>query len=122
MSANQPYYPPPPGQGPPAQVESDKSFVTTWLLAWLLGGLGVDRFYLGKIGTGVLKLITLGGLGVWYFIDLIIVLVGGTRDTLGRPLAGYEANKKTAWIVTVVLIVLGGFSNAFLGGFTYSFN
>ena len=68
-------------------AESDKSFVVTWLLAWFLGSFGVDRFYLGKIGTGVLKLVTLGGCGVWSLIDLIMVLVGSTKDTNGRPLA-----------------------------------
>ncbi|GAB3124429.1 TM2 domain-containing protein [Glaciibacter psychrotolerans] len=97
------------------QNESEKSFVVTWLLAMLLGSLGIDRFYLGKIGTGILKLITLGGFGIWTLIDLIIVLVGATRDKQGLPLAGYAANKKVAWIVTLVVWVLGiigGASNA----------
>ena len=84
----------------------------TWLLAYFLGGLGIDRFYLGKIGTGVLKLVTLGGCGIWWLVDLIMVLVGATRDAQGLPLAGYEANKKTAWIVTIVLWVLSGISGA----------
>ena len=48
-----------------------------WLLVLLisifLGGLGIDRFLMGKIGTGILKLITLGGLGVWWLIDLILI-------------------------------------------------
>ena len=88
-----------------------KSFLVTWLLAWFLGSLGIDRFYLGKIGTGVLKLITLGGFGIWSIIDLIIYLVGAGRDKSGQPLEGYEQHKKLAWIVTVVLFVLGiGFS------------
>ena len=112
MSTPSPY----PYQGPAGQptgypayapVESDKSFVATWLLAWLLGGLGADRFYLGKIGTAVLKLLTLGGLGIWALIDLILVLAGSQRDKEGRPLAGYEANTKTAWIVTGVAFLLG---------------
>ena len=84
-----------------------KSFVATWLLAWFLGTFGIDRFYLGKIGTGILKLITLGGLGLWSLIDLIITLAGGQRDKDGRPLAGYQENKAVAWIITIVAILLG---------------
>ena len=86
---------------------SQKSFLVTWLLAWFLGTLGIDRFYLGKIGTGVLKLITLGGFGIWAIIDLIIYLVGAGRSYRGLPLEGYEQHKKLAWIVTIVLFVLG---------------
>ena len=50
--------------------KSDKGFVPTILLCLLLGTLGVHRFYVGKIGTGVLQLITLGGLGIWVLVDL----------------------------------------------------
>ena len=84
-----------------------KSFVVTWILAFLLGTFGIDRFYLGKIGTGILKLITLGGFGLWTLIDLIITLVGAQRDKAGRPLEGYDQYKVLAWIVTIVLVVLG---------------
>ena len=100
----QPGYGQPYGYGP--TMVSSKSFVVTWLLSYFLGGLGIDRFYLGKIGTGVLKLVTLGGCGLWWLVDLIIVLVGAARDAQGLPLAGYEANKRTAWIVTAILVVL----------------
>jgi len=85
---------------------SPKSFVMTWIFSWLLGSLGVDRFYLGKVGTGILKLITFGGFGIWTLIDLILVLTGNQRDKQGRTLAGYDANKKVAWIVTGAVIVL----------------
>ena len=46
------------------------------ILALLLGSLGVDRFYLGYTGLGIVKLITMGGLGVWSLIDLIMLLMG----------------------------------------------
>lgn len=85
-----------------------KSFIVTWLLSLLLGTLGIDRFYLGKVGTGILKLITLGGFGLWTLIDLIIVLTGNARDKAGRALAGYDANKVVAWIVSIVFVVIGG--------------
>lgn len=68
----------------------------------------MDRFYLGKIGTGILKLITLGGFGLWSIIDLIIILCGGMTDKYRRPLVGYAKHKMIAWIISIVLIVLGG--------------
>lgn len=63
--------------------KSDKSFVVTALLCFFLGGLGIHRFYVGKIGTGVLQLITLGGLGIWTLIDFIMILVGKFTDANG---------------------------------------
>lgn len=97
-----------------------KSFLVTWLLSLLLGGLGIDRFYLGKVGTGILKLITLGGLGLWSLIDLILILSGAMRDRTGRPLDGYRQSRGVAWLVTGALVlfgvVLGGFAAAGAGG------
>ncbi|MGO3796218.1 MAG: TM2 domain-containing protein [Pauljensenia sp.] len=91
-----------------------KSFVVTWLLSLFLGVLGVDRFYLGKIGTGILKLVTAGGFGVWAVIDLILVLTNNQRGADGQPLEGYEQNKVLALVVTLVVWVfgfgIGGFS------------
>jgi hypothetical protein len=97
-------YPPAYGYGQAQQ--SNKSFLVTWLLSLLLGVLGVDRFYLGKVGTGILKLITLGGFGIWALIDLILVLMNKTRDKQGLPLEGYDKHKKVALIVTGVFILL----------------
>ena len=55
------------------QGKKDKKWIVALLLSILIGGLGIDRFYLGYIGTGILKLITLGGLGIWWLIDLILI-------------------------------------------------
>lgn len=85
----------------PAQV-GEKSFIVTWLLSLLVGFFGVDRFYLGKVGTGILKLLTIGGLGIWYFVDLIIILTNAARDKDGDKLNGYKKNKTLATVVTIV--------------------
>lgn len=100
---------------PASERESDKSFVATWLLAWLLGWLGIDRFYLGRTGTAVLKLVTLGGCGVWALIDLILVLAGVTKDEYGRTLSGYHQHKKLAWIVTGSVFALELLARAVVG-------
>ena len=49
---------------------------TTFLLCFFLGLLGAHRFYSSKIGTGILMLLTAGGLGVWYLIDLVSIITG----------------------------------------------
>jgi TM2 domain-containing membrane protein YozV len=54
-------------------VKKDKNWIAALLLSILVGGLGIDRFYMGYIGLGILKLITLGGFGIWWLIDLILV-------------------------------------------------
>ena len=53
------------------------------LLSLFLGGLGIDRFYLGYTGLGILKLLTLGGLGVWALIDFIRIIVGNLKPKDG---------------------------------------
>lgn len=92
---------------PGAPLAPQKSFVATWLLSLFLGGLGIDRFYLGKVGTGIVKLVTGGAFGIWSLIDLILVLAGKQTDSYGRPLAGYDRNKVKAIIITIVVILLG---------------
>jgi hypothetical protein len=67
-------------------VYSDKEFTTALLLSIFLGGLGVDRFYLGYSGLGVVKLLTLGGCGIWSLIDIILIATRGLGDFEGRPL------------------------------------
>lgn len=110
QSPNLAPYPPAHGYGQAQQ--SNKSFLVTWLLSLLLGVLGADRFYLGKIGTGILKLVTIGGLGIWALVDLVLVLANKTRDKQGLPLEGYDKHKKVALIVTGVVLVLGIIINA----------
>lgn len=67
---------------PPVSTEavSPKSRTVASVLCFFLGWLGIHRFYVGKTGTGILMIITLGGLGVWQLIDLIMLLCGVFKD------------------------------------------
>jgi len=70
----------------PPQGTGGKDWVTTLLLAILLGSLGVDRFYLGYTGLGILKLLTCGGFGIWAIIDIILIATGKMKDAQGNEL------------------------------------
>jgi len=65
---------------------SEKSGVVALLLCLFLGGFSAHRFYVGKIGTAILQIITLGGLGIWLLIDLIMIIVGKFEDSEGKAL------------------------------------
>ena len=65
---------------------SEKGYVPTLLLCFFLGVLGVHRFYVGKIGTGILMIVTFGGLGIWALIDFIMIVVGKFTDKKGLPI------------------------------------
>ncbi len=68
---------------------SEKRILPAFLLCFFFGILGVHRFYVGKIGTGILQLVTLGGLGIWALIDFIMIIVGASTDK--------DGNKITEW-------------------------
>ncbi len=63
---------------------SPRSRLVALLFCFLLGMFGAHRFYVGKIGTGVLMLLTLGGLGIWAVVDFVFIAVGSFRDAEGR--------------------------------------
>lgn len=63
-----------------------RNYFIALVLSIFVGEFGIDRFYLGKIGTGILKLVTLGGLGIWWIIDIILIATGDMRDKNGNAL------------------------------------
>lgn len=65
---------------------SDRRWITAFLLAFFLGTLGIHRFYLGRVGTGVAMLFTGGGCLIWQIIDVVSIAMERLPDHLGRPL------------------------------------
>jgi TM2 domain-containing membrane protein YozV len=67
-------------------LSTGKPFTTTLILSIFLGGLGIDRFYLGYTLLGILKLITGGFFGIWWIIDIVLILTRKMTDSEGRAL------------------------------------
>jgi TM2 domain-containing membrane protein YozV len=85
--SQQPYQQPAQYQQPqyqqPFYQKSDRSWIAALLLCFFLGVFGVHRFYVGKVGTGLVMLFTFGGLGIWALIDFIMIIVGAFKDNRG---------------------------------------
>lgn len=82
-------------------VQNQKSKLVTFLLCGFLGGLGIHRFYTGKIGTGLLWLFTGGLFGVGVVIDMLMILLNSYRDRTGLLL-----NNDLPTFVIIVALVL----------------
>ena len=98
-----------------------RHFLAAFFFSLVWGVLGVDRFYLGKVGTGIMKLLTLGGVGIWVIVDLALIMSGAMRDKQGNTLREYERYKKfavkTVFIYAVVLgavLLLSGATAIFI--------
>lgn len=70
----------------PHHSTGKKSFIVALMLSIFFGSLGLDRFYLGYVGLGLLKLFTLGGCGVWSLIDIILIATNKLKDAQGHEL------------------------------------
>ncbi len=98
-------------------VPAGRHFLAVFFFSFAWGVFGADRFYLGKIWTGVLKLLTFGGFGIWVVTDLSQIMSGAMRDKQDRPMLEYDRYKKFARrtvmifsIIVAIMIVATGVS------------
>lgn len=99
-----------PDQASVPVVDKRRHFLAAFFLSFMFGIFGVDRFYLGKYWTGLLKLLTMGGFGVWALTDLSQIVSGSMLDKQGNKLIDAEKYKKfakrTLGMFTLVSVIL----------------
>ena len=67
--------------------QSQNQWIVVLLLAFFLGIIGAHRFYVGKNGTAVLMIFTLGGFGLWLLYDLIVIITGNFKTKEGNKIS-----------------------------------
>lgn len=86
--------------------DTDRTYLTATYFSLFLGALGVDRFYMGQVGLGILKLITFGGLGIWWLIDVIWIALGNAKTKAGVQIIRSEAATKHAYVAVGIFVLL----------------
>ena len=93
------------------EAKSDKLVLPTFVLCLLLGGFGAHRFYVGKIGTGILMILTFGGFfGIWILIDLVVILCGAFTDKDGNKIRQWTGEQLSTDETRMIQELHQGFS------------
>ncbi len=102
---------------PPEQQKGTKDWLIAILLSYFVGIFGIDRFYLGHIASGIIKLLTCGGCGIWWLIDFLLIAFNSLRDSTGQRLSGREGKEWVAYLLIVWMIASSvlGFCAGFFG-------
>ncbi|MDR2349313.1 MAG: TM2 domain-containing protein [Deltaproteobacteria bacterium] len=96
-------------------LTSTKSLSSVALLCMFFGFLGVHRFYMGKIASGIFMFLTFGGLGLWAFADLLWAVCGKFRDQYGLPITATGETGNLA--LTLICVILGFYALIIIGLF-----
>lgn len=90
------------------KIPRQRHFLAVFFISFIWGMVGADRMYLGKWGTGIAKLLTLGGFGLWGIVDIILILTGAMRDKQGRAMLQYEEYKAFAYKTILIFAIATG--------------
>ena len=87
-------------------TQPDTAYVTVTYFSLFLGFLGVDRFYMGYVFLGVVKLLTFGGLGIWWLIDFIWIALGNAKTKAGVRLLRTDRDNRIVFIGLAIFLLI----------------